>query len=231
MSIDKKIDDSLSEDKDMSNHFEYAGFWRRYAAMFVDNTFISFVSLIYGLMIVAIASVINSPEVPEFFINTSFLPVFFMYHIVCIKKFGYTLGKKLLKCKVVKDKTGETLSWKNSSIRFFGTIMFSFVLVIPLSYHIATNPSQETISSQAADNIDINDDIDFENEVLGVESELKNSTDTFVHDDENLPDYLGVFAIISLTIFIVGYFMTLFNGKRRALHDFMAGSVVIINKE
>ena len=106
----------------------YAGFWRRFAAFFLDFAlFFTFTApllfLIYGhdyFIWLLDASFFSSFGVFDFILTklTVIIAILFFW-----QKMGATPGKWLLGCRIVDAKTHQAISWKQSLIRLGGYVV------------------------------------------------------------------------------------------------------------
>jgi uncharacterized RDD family membrane protein YckC len=113
----------------MSHKYEYAGFWIRFAASIIDNIII-FVALIPIAMLLGWESAYSSglSSGIEWFWQILFA-VFFVF---CWVKFAGTPGKRLLRLKVLDERTGENITVGQGIIRYIGYFPAILVLFIGL---------------------------------------------------------------------------------------------------
>lgn len=122
------------------------------------------------------------------------------YYIYCHGRFGQTIGKKVVGVRVVKL-TGEQIGWREAWLRSSVESAFITIILFPQMYALAVIP-----------------DADF-------------YVKSWWERGENLaalqPSWvIGLSIGMSLWMWSEVIVM-LFNEKRRALHDFIAGTVVI----
>lgn len=112
----------------MTYKYEYAGFWLRFGAMIID-------SLILCLAIIPAAWIFYRGDYDLVFatglssqpqnywfdliVNYAFP---FLYSILCWLYFAGTPGKRLMRLKVLDEKTGNKLTVMQSIIRYIGYI-------------------------------------------------------------------------------------------------------------
>ena len=128
---------------------EYAGFWIRFAAYFVDSIIISFLEFLVVLPLLAIAGLEvvgldliselrnTDPEVTwSIFASTIIglsssilLITWFYYALLESGARQATVGKMILKIKVT-DSTGGRISFARASLRYFSKILSSLFMMI-----------------------------------------------------------------------------------------------------
>ena len=101
----------------MSHTYEYAGFWIRFLASIIDSI-ILIVALIPIMMIIA-------PNAASSFTGWTWSDwlgqiIGAVFYIVCWVKFAGTPGKRLLRLKVLDEKTGENLTVGQAILRYIG---------------------------------------------------------------------------------------------------------------
>lgn len=105
-----------------SEQIKYAGFWIRYAAVFIDGLILIIPNIIINV-------VFNALSVPIFGIISSYA-VLWLYYILMTKKYGSTLGKKAVGIRVRSDKSVE-LAWGQLILReTIGKILSTVILSI-----------------------------------------------------------------------------------------------------
>ena len=195
----------------------YSGFWRRYGALFIDNIILSIGGKIYYALVAGFAQLFALPAPPELFTGIGFMLLSMFYFVALVKCFGGTLGKQLLKCKVVDHQTHNLLSWGQACRRVFFSILYALIIAGAVLHYAATQPAPEPSAPTP----------EFLTETeapapTGLVSRPESATDDF-------PSYLILAFLVGGFLFLVGYLMSLFNEKRRTLHDFLSGAVVINN--
>ena len=103
---------------------EYAGFWRRFAALLIDGILLSvlFLPLIF---ILAFAGAVVAIVVWYFL----FIIFSVWYEVYFIGKYGATYGKKWMDLKVVSEK-GQLIGYKGAFIRWIGRLIVGFTFFI-----------------------------------------------------------------------------------------------------
>jgi uncharacterized RDD family membrane protein YckC len=171
----------------------YAGFWRRFAAMWIDAVLtipVTFLS-IYFLGLLKLPYVIGG-----------LLGLFFFvwYSVYLVHRYGGTPGKLLMGVRITMlsgEKISERATWLRSSIWLCTSILS--VLALTLA-------SQKiSLSEYLA--------FDFFERAKKLE--------------ELTPNWYGFLKYFDQLWFWSEFLTMHFNKKRRALHDFMAGTVVI----
>lgn len=122
------------------------------------------------------------------------------YDISFVAKYGQTLGKMAVGIKIVKI-DGQLVSWKEAILRHSVNIIFAIINGVVLCYAITKIPESEYISlSWKARDLRIN---------------------------EFYPAWINMMSYVWIWSEVV---VLLFNKRKRALHDFIAGTVVIQTK-
>jgi len=112
---------SLIEEKNKNdNNFVYAGFWRRFFALIIDNISISLISL--PLLFLEIFKITG-------FIFGWFLLNYFYFSLFESSKKKATLGKMALGI-IVTDINGEKISFKRASARYLLKFLSASILFI-----------------------------------------------------------------------------------------------------
>lgn len=116
----------------------YAGFWRRFGAVFIDGIIMYVanlpIGLLFGLLMPAMSSAqkdITSPlfwpSVGIMYVLQLFIPA--CYVIIMLGKYGATLGKKAVGIKVVMS-DGSPITYGRSTGRYFATILSGLIMNI-----------------------------------------------------------------------------------------------------
>ncbi|WP_336942967.1 RDD family protein [Acinetobacter modestus] len=113
----------------MSHKYEYAGFWIRFAASIIDNIII-FVALIPIAMLLGWESTYSSRLSSR--IDWLWQILFAVFFVFCWVKFAGTPGKRLLRLKVLDERTGENITVGQGIIRYIGYFPAILVLFIGL---------------------------------------------------------------------------------------------------
>jgi uncharacterized RDD family membrane protein YckC len=117
-------------DNGIAGSYDYAGFWVRAVASIVDTIVILIITLpfmfwIYGNEMLTSTDMVKGPA--DVLLSYIFPLVF---TIALWMKFGGTPGKRLLKIKVLDEKTGQHLSLAKSLLRYVGYFVSIFGLFI-----------------------------------------------------------------------------------------------------
>ena len=117
----------------MSNEtrdYQYAGFWLRFVAVFIDALLISLVTLPIMLMIYGTSYLETDDSFAGFWdaLIQSVLPIAFS--IFFWQKYRATPGKLALKLEVIDEKTGGTMSFWQSVGRYFCYILSGVILML-----------------------------------------------------------------------------------------------------
>jgi uncharacterized RDD family membrane protein YckC len=133
-----------------------------------------------------------------------YLFIFCFYEIYFTGKFGKTPGKMIMKIKVIKI-TNLKINYKDAFLRSLWNIVFSVIILIGTTYAFMRISNSEYINLKWTE-----------------QSLLLTKNDLFP------------FWFISLLniLFLTGEILTLiFNKKKRAIHDFIAKTIVIEDKK
>ena len=171
----------------------YATFWPRFAAMWIDF----FVLLPVGLLNLWGQSV-SKPLAMALVLPTA--AFFSAYHIYCHGRFGQTIGKRVMGIRVARQ-NGEPIGWREAWMRSLVDLVFACLW--SLSSFIALT----SIS-----------DVDY----YGTDWRQRTHALITLHPSwllwTNTANRLWIWSEVVVM---------LFNKERRALHDFIAGTVVI----
>jgi uncharacterized RDD family membrane protein YckC len=118
---------------------EYAGFWRRFTAYFLDNVILAFAELVFlfvlglVLQLTGITDSINKDETSQIIAGTFLLILIIVnwlyFSLMESSKFQATVGKIALNIKVV-DYEGKKISFKLATIRYFSKLLSALILFI-----------------------------------------------------------------------------------------------------
>tara|TARA_B110000467_G_C17971381_1_gene290323 strand:- start:68 stop:601 length:534 start_codon:yes stop_codon:yes gene_type:complete len=174
---------------------EYAGFWKRFGAYWIDV--LCFVPIIaFGFW---------GNEQSRLFSLYNFVPgllVAVLFHVYLVKKYGGTPGKLVLKIKITKL-DGSGVTYKEAVLRYSVLFVLSFCSTLALIL-----PSFK-----------MTDTLYFS----------MNWQERALYASEHAPQW-NIIVTILITIWVWSEFIVMLtNKKKRALHDFMAGTVVIKN--
>jgi uncharacterized RDD family membrane protein YckC len=122
-----------------------------------------------------------------------------LYDVVCLKKWGKTLGKHLVGLSV-RTVDLKPLAWKHSILRHSFDIFFQIIGLVSTLYVVSKVPPEYYGWS-----------------VL----EQANAEKLLLGDWNNVSSHLATLWMLSEVLIL------LTNEKRRSLHDFIAGTVVI----
>ena len=92
----------------------YAGFWRRFAAAFIDGLI---VGVVPGMIIRG-----NNANLLSFLIGLG-------YSVWMLGTYGQTVGMMILKIKILKE-SGSKVSYKDAVLRYFAAILSAIVLFL-----------------------------------------------------------------------------------------------------
>ena len=170
----------------------YATFWQRFAAMWIDFFVLLPLVFIHGWL----ESLSKSAA---FVLVIPMEAAYAAYTIYCHGRFGQTVGKRVMGIRVVRT-TGEAIGWREAWLRSSFEVLFSVLGVI------ASFAALATIA-----------DADF----YGV-GWMQRSQNLHAHE----PSWLGWTEVAGQIWIWSEVVVMLFNERRRALHDFIAGTVV-----
>ena len=115
---------------DEVKEYQYAGFWLRFVAVFIDALILSLVTLPLMLMIYGTGYLETNDSFAGFWdaLIQSVLPIAFS--IFFWQKYRATPGKLALKLEVIDEKTGGTTSFWQSVGRYFCYILSGVILML-----------------------------------------------------------------------------------------------------
>ena len=169
----------------------YASFWQRFAAMWID------VFVLLPLMVVQ--GVLESfSKTAAVILVVPMAVTYAAYTIYCHGRFGQTIGKRVMGIRVVRT-TGERIGWREAWLRSSVELCFTVVGVIGSFAALATIA-----------------DADY---YVGW---MQRAQNVVAHQ----PPWLAWTAPVTQIWVWSEVVVMLFNKRRRALHDFIAGTVV-----
>jgi uncharacterized RDD family membrane protein YckC len=172
---------------------QYAGFWRRFAAYWID--------LLVWLPLIGITYLLG--ETTRLFYLYWFVPgllISLWFDVYLVKRYGGTPGKLLLKTRIAM-RDGSPITVKAASIRF------AVLLVLGELGAIAIITSTLTMTNEMYFS-------------LGYMARMQKLV-------ELAPPWYATVNVLT-QVWVFSEFITmLFNKKRRAVHDFIAGTVVV----
>jgi len=123
----------------MSHKYEYAGFWIRLGASIIDNIIIMVALVPIGMLMGW-----NSMYSSEMTSTADWLWQILMaaFCVFCWVKFAGTPGKRLLRLKVLDERTGENVTVGQGIIRYIGYFPAVLVLFIGLTW-VAFDPKKQ----------------------------------------------------------------------------------------
>ncbi|MEG0650811.1 MAG: RDD family protein [Acinetobacter sp.] len=123
----------------MSHKYEYAGFWIRLGASIIDNIIIMVALVPIGMLMGW-----NSMYSSEMTSTADWLWQILMaaFCVFCWVKFAGTPGKRLLRLKVLDERTGENVTVGQGIIRYIGYFPAVLVLFIGLIW-VAFDPKKQ----------------------------------------------------------------------------------------
>jgi uncharacterized RDD family membrane protein YckC len=176
-----------------NEEFEYAGFWQRLGAFFLDG--------IFFLPLIGITLWLS--ERSRFFNLYYFLPgqiINIWFHIYLVKRFGGTPGKLLLGIRIMRMDSSPMDYW-TAFLRY--SVSFVISILIPIALTFAA--------------IKITDTDYFS---LGFQAR-------FLRLEELAPLWYKPVKYFNNIWVWSEFFVMMTNKKRRAIHDFIAGTIVI----
>lgn len=123
----------------MSHKYEYAGFWIRLGASIIDNIIIMVALVPIGMLMGW-----NSMYSSEMTSTADWLWQILMaaFCVFCWVKFAGTPGKRLLRLKVLDERTGENVTVGQGVIRYIGYFPAILVLFVGLIW-VAFDPKKQ----------------------------------------------------------------------------------------
>jgi uncharacterized RDD family membrane protein YckC len=170
----------------------YATFWQRFAAIWVDV----FVLLPLVFLQVWLESISKAASIILVIPMTA---AYCTYTIYCHGRYGQTVGKHALGIRVVRT-TGERIGWREAWLRSSVDVVFATLGVISSFVALA---------------------VITDSEYYGVDWSQR-ATNLQAHE----PSWLAWTFVASQIWVWSEVVVMLFNKRRRALHDFIAGTVV-----
>lgn len=172
---------------------EYAGFWKRFGAYWIDVLcFIPLIALSFW-----------GNEQSRLFAFYYFIPSLIaglIFHVYLVQRYGGTPGKLILKIKITKLDGGD-VTYKEAMLRYL--VLFALSFFASLAPLIATLKMTDTIYFS----------MDWKERAM--------------YTAEHAPSWNTIVTIL-MNIWIWSEFIVMLtNKRRRAIHDFMAGTVVI----
>jgi uncharacterized RDD family membrane protein YckC len=105
---------------------EYAGFWIRFLAYFVDGLILFVISLAVTM---ALGGSYTAGHTPSFNgTGFSFIIAVMYFLFFWVKQDGQTPGKKVMAIQVVRE-DGKPIDWTTAIIRYIGTLLSSFLYI------------------------------------------------------------------------------------------------------
>lgn len=175
----------------------FGTFWQRFAAMWIDM-FVLLPLVFVQLWLDSIS------KIAAFVLVIPMAAVYSAYSIYCHGRFGQTVGKYVMRIRVVRI-SGEHIGWREAWLRSSVDVAFAFLGAVSLFIALAT------ISDASYYGIDW----------------IQRSQNVQAHEPTWLSWTFTASQIWSWSEVIV----MLFNKRRRALHDFIAGTVVISERK
>jgi uncharacterized RDD family membrane protein YckC len=170
----------------------YATFWQRFAAMWIDFFVLLPLVFIHGWLE-------SLSKTAAIVLVVPMTAAYCTYSIYCHGRYGQTVGKHLMHIRVVRT-TGERIGWREAWLRSSVDVAFAALGVISSLVALAAITDSE---------------------YYGV-GWMQRAANLQAHQ----PTWLGwTFAASQIWIWSEVIVM-LFNKRRRALHDYIAGTVV-----
>ena len=170
----------------------YATFWRRFAAMWIDVFVLLPLMVVRGLLESVSKAAALALVIPMAIAYAA-------YTIYCHGRFGQTVGKRVMGIRVVRT-AGERIGWREAWLRSSVEVLFSALGVAGSFVALATIA-----------------DTDY----YGV-GWMQRGQNLAAHE----PAWLAWTATVTQIWVWSEVVVMLFNKRRRALHDFIAGTVV-----
>jgi len=176
----------------------YATFWQRFAAMWIDVIVI----LPFVFFLTWLHSVFNAAALLVPMATASCV-----YSIYCHGRFGQTVGKHVMGIRVVRM-DGERIGWREALLRSSVDVAFTTVDLIA-SYVIFAALTDAELNSAAGSGW------------MQRRSIIKS----------HMPIWCTWTSAVGQAWYLSEVIVMLFNKKRRAFHDFIAGTVVKTEKK
>lgn len=126
----------IREGGTVASGVEYAGFWIRFVAVFIDGLITGIPMMLYMFVVMGAMFSTFDPENPDSF-DAGFSGFFYLlaygipmvYSVFFVGKFGATPGKMALGLKIVRS-DGSDLDYLRAFLRYLGTIASGIILYI-----------------------------------------------------------------------------------------------------
>jgi len=124
----------MREGARLPNTYNYAGFWIRFVAKFIDNIIIFILNMGVGMVIGSFAAaVVSQPDraaVPLFLFSTTVgMVINIGFSVFFLGKFGATPGKMALGLRVIRS-DGSRITYGRAFGRFFGEMLSGIIFSI-----------------------------------------------------------------------------------------------------
>jgi uncharacterized RDD family membrane protein YckC len=180
----------------------YAGFLKRFLALTIDAFII--IPLSFLPMALFLVSVHRVTAITAILLAVT---LGIAYNVVCLALWGKTLGKKVANIKVVRV-DGTDISWREAFMRSLVDLIIALISVGGHATAILTVSDELYLAALNA-------------EMLSPEYM------NYMQELERINLVPAWFGYLSLAWAISELVTIFFNQKKRALHDFIAGTVVI----
>jgi uncharacterized RDD family membrane protein YckC len=175
---------------------QYAGFWRRLIAIFLD-TMIVFYPLIQLLSI----NVSNFGSL--FVLSFIFQSLPFIYNICLLGICGQTLGMMVVRVRVEKLNQ-EKIKWKEAFLRYAVNV-FVAILFLLMEYFYFSGVDEALLVGKNYSQFFL---------------EFRNSNSTFNLISKIIASFSWIWTFSEVAVLLM-------NEKKRAIHDYIAGTVVV----
>ena len=174
---------------------EYAGFWRRFGAYWLDLLIMSplFIVSTWGN---------NSFRLFQLYYFIPGLLFGLWFHVYLVKRYGATPGKLLLKIKISKI-DGTDVGYKEAFLRYSVLFIFGIFLAYSL-IPVVVNMSDELYFSMTY-------------------------RERLHYTMQNVPSWRSYVEILMQIWIWSEFIVMLTNKKKRALHDYIASTIVVKN--
>lgn len=172
---------------------QYAGFWRRFGAFWLDLAFLSPL-IATGLWLQ------SQTRFAQIYMYLPWLLVGLWFYVHLVKQYGGTPGKLLLKIKITKT-DGTAVGYREALLRYSVTCVLYAISSAGLV--MATLQLSDAAYFQLS------------------------FKERGVHLAELAPSWYGGVVIVEQVWVWSEFIIMLTNKERRALHDFLAGTVVV----
>lgn len=150
MNVDK-IEEILAREE-----FEVAPIWKRVLAYLIDDLLISMVLI--GIYWDTIMQNVNDPEALIYVTSSSWFILYVIrvaYQAIFVKMYGATIGKMVVKIRIIEVELLDNPSWKQSFLRSLLRALSEFLMYLPF-FFVFTNTIYQSLHDRISKTLVIN---------------------------------------------------------------------------